>query len=82
MLTKAELDSKYGEGNYLAMLRFLHTHSSGEKRAIDDGDRYGHARGAGYTETLDLCTAIQPAIHARILVTAMDQECRSRPGNG
>ena len=44
----------------------------GNSRAITNGAIFGLASGAEYSETLDLCTAVQRVLHARELVKSLD----------
>ena len=36
-------------------------------RPIDDGKRFGHNSASGFEETIECCSAFQPAVHARAL---------------
>ena len=50
-------------------LRQIHR-ARADSRAIDDGAKFGHASGAGYSETIDLCTAVQH-LQAREIAKAL-----------
>jgi len=65
--TREEMDSWLGKGQWLPMPRFLHVQPSGKFRPIDDGSRYDHNLATQYSETLDCVTAIQPALHIKVL---------------
>ena len=67
--TKAEMDEKWGVGEWLPLPRFEIVQASGKKRPIDDGARLGHNAASGFEETIECCSALQPAVHAKLLFT-------------
>ncbi len=50
------------------MPRFETVQASGKRRPIDDGSRFGHNDASGYRETIECCSAFQPAVHIRALM--------------
>ena len=66
-MTKDEVDRMFGKGNWLPMPRFMHVQPNGKRRPIDDGKKYMHNQATIYTETMDCVTAVQPAIHMKVL---------------
>jgi hypothetical protein len=70
LMTEAEMDGLWGRGRWAPMPRFLHIQPNGKKRPIDDGARYAHNMAVGFDETIECCTAAQPAVHAQALVRA------------
>ena len=67
LMTKDQADSKWGAGQWLPMPRFETIQASGKHRPIDDGKRFGHNSASGFEETIECCSAFQPAVHARAL---------------
>ena len=61
LFVKGELDQNFGKGRWLVMERLDISQGTSDSRASDDGAKFGHASGAGYSETLDFWTAVQPA---------------------
>ena len=66
-MTKDLADSRWGPNRWLPMPRFETIQASGKHRPIDDGKRFGHNSARGFTETIECCSAFQPAAHARAL---------------
>ena len=60
-----------GTADWVPLPRFEITQASGKKRPIDDGSKFGHNQAAGFVETIECCTAVQPALHVRLLHTHM-----------
>ena len=67
LMTMSEANAKWGTGRWLPMPRFETVQASGKHRPIDDGKRFGHNSASGFTETIECCSAFQPAVHARAL---------------
>ena len=67
LMTKEQADSRWRPGQWLPMPRFETIQASGKHRPIDDGNRFGHNSASGFTETIECCSAFQPAVHARAL---------------
>eukprot|EP00972_Heterocapsa_arctica_P084192 12403705-Heterocapsa_arctica.AAC.1 len=61
MQTGAQMDAEWGAGQWLPMPRFETVQASGKRRPIDDGSRFGHNDASGYDETIECCSAFQPA---------------------
>ena len=70
LMSPAQLDEIFGHGRKKPMPKFEIVQSSGKHRAITDGSRYGHNDASSYSETIDTCTALQPARHVRALASA------------
>ena len=51
----------------MALPTFDHIQDSGKHRRIDNGRKSRHNQATAYTEELDLCNALQPAVHAKVL---------------
>eukprot|EP00972_Heterocapsa_arctica_P094674 13959217-Heterocapsa_arctica.AAC.1 len=62
------MDAIWGAGRWLPMPRFETVQASGKRRPIDDGSRFGHNDASGYGETIECCSAFQPAVHERALM--------------
>ena len=71
IMTMAEANNKFGEGGWLPLPRFEIVQANGKRRPIDDGARFNHNKASGFVETIECCSALQPAIHARLLIDAM-----------
>ena len=67
LLSRADMDRRYGEARWLPMPRFEVVQASGKRRPIDDGKRFGHNEASGFLETIERCSATQPATHLRAL---------------
>ncbi len=67
-MSEQEADAKYGAGQWLPMQRFETVQANGKQRPFDDGKRFGHNSACGFRETIECCSAFQPAVHARALV--------------
>ena len=52
---------------------FDHVQDSGKHRRIDNGKKSFHNAATAYSEELDLCSALQPAVHAKLLCEAADE---------
>ena len=67
LMTKDQVDSKWGADQWLPVPRFETVQASGKHRPIDDGKRFGHNSASGFEDTIECCSAFQPAVHARAL---------------
>ena len=74
LLSRADMDRRYGEARWLPMPRFEVVQASGKRRPIDDGKRFGHNEASGFLETIECCSATQPATHLRALYVAASQQ--------
>jgi hypothetical protein len=66
-VTMEYLDEKYGPGGYADVPRFDHVEGNGKRRAFDNGFAGGQNEATGHTETIDLCSGLQPAIQTKAL---------------
>ena len=73
LMASAELDEKFGRDGWTCSPRFVIEQASGKLRPIDDGHRSGVNDATSVVEKLVLCSALQPAVCARLL----EQEARS-----
>ena len=69
-LSREQVDELFDANNWVPLPTFDHIQDSGKHRRIDNGRKSKHNSATAYAEELDLCTALQPAIHAKVL---MDQ---------
>ena len=68
LLTKTQLDTKFGKKGWCSNPRFSIEQSSGKIRPIDDGKRSGINDATSFEEKLCLCSALQPCIGARLII--------------
>ena len=66
--SKEELDQRFGLGGWVPLPTFNHVQSTGKSRRIDNGLRSKHNLATSFAETLELCTASQPAITIKTFV--------------
>jgi hypothetical protein len=71
LMTREEMDARWGRGKWLPLPRFQIVQASGKKRPIDDGARNAHNEMVRYSETLDCPTPTQPATQLRALVSEL-----------
>ena len=70
VMSKAEVDRRFGRYNWASCPRFVITQGTGKKRPIDDGFKGGVSAATSYQEKLGLCSATQTASSARALQAA------------
>ena len=73
LLTRVQMDKRWGKGNWMPMPRFEHVQPNGKQRPIDDGSRYFHNAATAFDETIECCTALQPATHLKAFVREAKQ---------
>ena len=65
LLTKEQMDERWGVGRWLPLPRFQIVQALGKKRPIDDGARNSHNEMVLCSETLDCPSPVQPAVQLR-----------------
>eukprot|EP00972_Heterocapsa_arctica_P100489 14817513-Heterocapsa_arctica.AAC.1 len=50
--------------------------ASGKRRPMDNGARFGQNEASGFHETIECCTAVQPAVQPRALMTQAQKQGR------
>jgi hypothetical protein len=69
-MTLQELESH--QRQFRILRRFAITQSSGKQRVIDDGAIGGQSFHSSDQNKLFFCTALQPSVHVRALLQALD----------
>ena len=70
LLSREDLDRRFGHNRWLPMPRFEHVQPNGKQRPIDDGARFEHNALSGYQESIECCTAVQPGLQLRAVARA------------
>ena len=66
-LPREVLDSRFGRGRWAPIPTFVVTQQGGKRRRIDNGRRGGHNATTRFSEKMKMCTALQPAVDARLI---------------